>query len=116
MEVSGQLNTPTASSPGKNTSNVSRMMGGPQNRSGQFMEEKTFCSCRDSNPWLSYPYPSHYTDDTLAPSGQVHIVKNKYHIYCISCLFNDAVSRSDYMAVNGTTIELERSVKIAVVS
>jgi hypothetical protein len=41
MEVSGHLHTPAALSPGKNSGNVSRRMGGPQSRSGRFEEEKT---------------------------------------------------------------------------
>ena len=40
MEMSGQLNTPAALSSGKNTSNVSRMMGGSQNRSGLLGKRK----------------------------------------------------------------------------
>ena len=41
MEVSGQLHTPAALSPGKNPGNVIRRTGGPQGQFGTFEEEKT---------------------------------------------------------------------------
>jgi hypothetical protein len=76
----------------------------PQMHSRRFGEEKISCPYEDSNTQQSSPWPSTYTDWVIQPLLWIpYWAAQRRHILpvyqFIRCLFNDAVSNSDCIAL-----------------